>query len=525
MWSRVFGARNLLPVPVVGQLPYDQEFVDAALEFLDTRRYPWPSRAASDLLKLRLQPYLDAPCFEYERESDLLAARGCMLKLWALALSRLTGTAGGQPTGAPSHRALSNVVLAIAQRNEFQLEYLGFRLPSKRSKKKGKMVRHSGTSIGPLAKAAAGAASATSAAAAAPAAPTTPSTPAAPAPPSLIQSQSTANRRTMSTTGATTESSFARAKSRLRSQSKVNAESLPPRQNESDGYYDGSSLPLPRMGAFDPKLRKQLDHGHEYCQLLGLTVVYMTGRIEDVETVATATNAARRKSMSGSLDSPMRKSSSTALYHHHELRFFATVIVLAYFRAPELIVPLIVQGARRALEDMAPNLLRMRVSSGGSKDSSQETTRKKLFRPLTVASDGPDNDEDATSAAEYRGGGGGGDAEGTDEQAGDDGKDGIRTLSKGSAEDERWAAVCKAFHAVQMAAMYSPSAQYRHTLFVAHNPTLFSWRAFYTELSPDLHDGLQKPSQWLKKLLTDGYFYALFMTEFVKHVGNVGKWD
>ena len=46
MWSRVFGARNLLPVPVVGQQPYDQEFADAAVEFLDTQRYPWPSRAA-----------------------------------------------------------------------------------------------------------------------------------------------------------------------------------------------------------------------------------------------------------------------------------------------------------------------------------------------------------------------------------------------------------------------------------------------------------------------------------------------
>ena len=184
---------------------------------------------------------------------------------------------------------------------------------------------------------------------------------------------------------------------------------------------------------------------------------------------------------------------------------------------------------------MAPGLLRMRMSADSVEGTPQSNAGAGLFRSLSTASIGPNNSEDAASvgAEEARHGGSsvalgedrGGDSGGND---GSSKADAGRTLptssvsSNRTSEDERWGAVCRALHDVQMSAMHSPGAQYRHTLFVANNPTLFSWRAFYTELSPALHEGLQKPSQWLKKLLTNGYFYALFMSEFVKHVGNIG---
>ena len=76
---------------------------------MNTQKYPWPSREAMDLPSCGCS-YLDAPCFEYERESNVLAARDIMLKLWAQALSRLMGAT--TPDSPASHRALSTMILA-----------------------------------------------------------------------------------------------------------------------------------------------------------------------------------------------------------------------------------------------------------------------------------------------------------------------------------------------------------------------------------------------------------------------------
>ena len=431
-----------------------------------------------DLLKLRLQPYLDAPCFAYSSTDMMLKTSDILLRLWALALSRLMST--GSTLNPKMHRALTTMILSIAQRDEFHIEFLGFRLPSR---KKINVKRKRSTSGGPTARAAAAAASA-----------------------------ATMKRRS----NPYSPTKFKTPRNVHEKANSLGAVNTPRKHHTTLGGYYENSGPLPQMGTFDPKQKKQLSNGHEYCKLLGLTIVHVIRRMEDVESRTVATNIARRKSMSGVSDSPIRKSSSPALYHNHELRYFASVLVLGYFRAPELIVPLIVQGVRRALEDMGPDLLNISVAFDSTQREASNVDAWTSFSDRKSSNHGfveSNETQDNEVGMEKK------------PRSPDRGKDKSSVssfASKGKGEVERWGGVCSAFKKMQRAAMCSPDARYNHSLFIACNPSLFSWKSFYTELSPELYEGLQRPFQGLKKLLSDGYFYSLFMSEFVEHIHHSG---
>lgn len=461
MWSRLFGGRNV-PVPVEGQIPYDSDFMDASNDFLNSQKYPWPSRETMDLLKLRLQPYLDAPSFTYSSTDMMLKTSNILLKLWALALSRLMST--GSNLNPKRHHALTTMILSIAQRDEFHIEFLGFRLPSK---KKINVKRKRSTSGGPIARAAAAAA---------------------------------AVRRRSNSPTPTNHKKPQNVQEKAKN---LGAAGVATKHHTTLGSYYENSGPMPEIGAFDPKQKQQLSNGHEYCKLLGLTIVHVIKRMEDVESKSMASSKARQKSMSGVNDSPIRKSSSLALYHNHELCFFASVFVLGYFRAPDLIVPLIVQGVRRALEDMGPDLLRISVA---------------LHSPQT----GAQKNDDSRSVSDPKSSNQGFAASLNRSFPEGDHSSGSLFTSRGKGEEERWDDICSAFQNMQKASMHSSDARYNHSFFVACNPSLFSWKSFYTELSPELYAGLQRPFQWLKRLVSDGYFYSLFMSEFVEHIHQTG---
>ena len=183
--------------------------------------------------------------------------RDIMLKLWAQAQLPMGATTPDSPATTPDsqrHTALSTMILAIAQRNEFNIEYLGFRLPSTKKAKKAK--NKSIESVRSIAK---------------------------------------TNRMPISSAGLGKSASTARGKDGVGNVSKQQkSRSLPAGSRMGVGYYEATtSDPLPQIGSFNPKLRNQLEHGHKSCQLLGLTIVYITRRTRTWKPLQ-QTNAARR---------------------------------------------------------------------------------------------------------------------------------------------------------------------------------------------------------------------------------------
>ena len=135
--SRIFGSRTGSHV-CQGKTEYNPEYELLCTEFLDRNKIQWPSKYATTLLKTRLQPILSEPSFKYPSEDTMVRVRGLTLQLWEAALKYLQEEDSGN--GPDSQRLLEALILSIAQREEFRVEYLGWQRakPKKRSYRKGK---------------------------------------------------------------------------------------------------------------------------------------------------------------------------------------------------------------------------------------------------------------------------------------------------------------------------------------------------------------------------------------------------
>jgi len=130
--ARLFGHRRDTQI-CQGKTAYNPEYELLCTEFLDPNKAPWPSRYATTLLKSRLQPMLSEPSFHYPSEQVMVKARDLTLQLWTVALERLANNQTNHD-GVEEQRLLETLILSIAQRDEFRVEFLGWRKNTKNTK-------------------------------------------------------------------------------------------------------------------------------------------------------------------------------------------------------------------------------------------------------------------------------------------------------------------------------------------------------------------------------------------------------
>ena len=286
----------------------------------------------------------------------MLKARDLTLQLWSVALARLAMN----NESVEGQRLLETLILSIAQREEFRVEFLGWRrnkvdklkknaTKTKKTKKKGKQHQH--------------------------------------------QNQRTANSGPVGVrhNGNPQGRSASVGGQAFPGFGRHTAFTAPPSSTTTTTAAPGSVPPTPlfrppRSGAFNPKKEKSLDHGRMYCQMLESTMMHVT---QSIETIETSFNAPRRSSLSSgpAVIGSIFDSTGPSYLYPDQLKCYASIIVLAWFRLPT-IVPLAMGWIRKTLEEVGEDLLVTNVKPAASAYPAYSapetaTTQKQPSTPTT----------------------------------------------------------------------------------------------------------------------------------------------